>query len=88
MGESNHHRQELEKIVVRGNVARAGRGQLLAFTVVIAGLCVVGLLVYTGSSLAGLSLVIAELVGLGGLFVTRKRHEDRERSQKRRALSG
>lgn len=80
------HRQELEKIVVNSNVSRAAIGQWLAFGLALGGMVIAGLLVYTGHSVKGLSLVIAELVGLAGLFVLQKRRQEQELAQKREAL--
>ena len=80
------HRQDLERIVVNSNVGHARVGQWLAFLLALAGMAIAGLLIYTGHSVKGFSLVVGELVGLAGLFLYQRRRQEHELATKRQAL--
>ena len=80
------HRQEIERTVIQNQVRLASIGQWVSAVVALAGMGTAGLLIYTGNSVQGFSLVVGELIGLAGLFVYQKRRESFELARKREAL--
>jgi len=78
------HRQALESVVINGNVAAQGRGQLYAFILglitVIGG---IGLIAFN-KDVQGLAAIITAFTGLAGLFIYGRVEQSRERERKRR----
>ncbi|TFH06571.1 MAG: DUF2335 domain-containing protein [Candidatus Atribacteria bacterium] len=74
------HRQEIEKIVIRGDSKRAWAGLLVGGSLSLC--CVVGgiVLVVCGQPTAGATIATASVVGLAGVFVygTHSRRVERE----------
>ena len=88
MAESQHtHRQELEKHVIKSNVAAQKLGTILGFvvamTVVLGGM----FLVYEGKNGAGLAAILTALASLVGVFVYSKHEQQKELAKKTNALA-
>ena len=80
------HRQDLEKSRMLADIGNEKRGQWFAFALAL--LIFVGsfLLVWQGKSVAGLTLLIAEIATLVGLFIYGKESKHRELERRRQAL--
>lgn len=88
MAESQHaHRQELEKHVIKSNVAAQKLGTILGFvvamTVVLGGM----FLVYEGKNGAGLAAILTALASLVGVFVYSKHEQQKDLAKKTNALA-
>ena len=84
--EQSAHRQSLEKARVHADIGNEKRGQLFAFIIALV-LFVGGLaIVWQGRSVAGLTLLIAEIATLAGLFVYGKESKTRELERRRQEL--
>lgn len=75
------HRHKLEEAVVTGEIALARSGQRFAAGLSILGLVAGTLLVYSGQSGAGLTVITTFVVSLAGLFLKaqKERREERQR---------
>ncbi len=80
------HRQSLEKARVYADIHNEKLGQWLAF--VLALVIFVGgfVLVWQGKSIAGITLLLAEIGTLAGLFVYGKESKRRELERRRQEL--
>ena len=78
----SRHRQELESIVVRGDISRARTGLISGLVLSLAFLCVAGLLIYSGHDWAGVTLGTADLAALVGVFVYGRISRKSERASK------
>ncbi|MDO8795616.1 MAG: DUF2335 domain-containing protein [Vicinamibacterales bacterium] len=78
------HRQQLESMVVNGNVTSQKRGQLFAFVLglvaIVGGIVLIGL----DKDTQGLAAIITAFVALAGVFVYGRWEQERERERKRR----
>ncbi len=80
------HRESLEALVVKGNLASQTRGSYFAF--LLALVCIAGgfSLVYAGKSGEGISAIITSITGLVGVFIYSKHEQKKERVEKALAL--
>jgi len=88
MAESQHsHRQDLEKHVIKSNVAAQKLGTILGFivamTVVLGGMW----LVHDGKSIAGLASILTALASLVGVFLYSKHEQQKDLEKKTEALA-
>jgi len=83
----SQHRQGLEKTVIESRTRNESRGQTFAF--ILALVIAVGsiTLIATGKPIAGLSLLVAELVALTGVFIYGRKRQENELAQKRQTLT-
>ncbi len=72
----------IESAAVYGELEQAKRGSRYGLTAVIAGMVVAGAAVLTGHSLEGLAVVMAELIGLGSVFIYGERQRRKERTDR------
>lgn len=63
------HRQELERNVILGNVRRADRGQVIAGSIGILGLCFALVIALAVDPWAGVAFGGIDLAGLAGVFI-------------------
>ncbi|MGC9292223.1 MAG: DUF2335 domain-containing protein [Acidobacteriaceae bacterium] len=80
------HREELESLVVNGNLANQTRGSIFAF--ILALVIVLGgiFLMYVGKDVYGFATIIMSIVSLASVFVYSKREQRKERIEKAEAL--
>ncbi|MHB1701679.1 MAG: DUF2335 domain-containing protein [Acidobacteriaceae bacterium] len=80
------HRESLEALVVKGNLASQTRGSYFAF--ILALVCIAGgfSLVYTGRSGEGISAIIISIASLVSVFIYSKHEQKKERVEKALAL--
>ena len=76
------HRQELEKIIVKGNSRHQAWGISAAFLLSIVTIAVGVFLIYNDKDASGLAIIIADLVALAGVFVYARQTQQKERSEK------
>lgn len=76
------HRQEIEKIVVRGNSRHQTWGILAAFLLSIVIVCVGAFLIYNDKDIYGLTVILGDLAALAGVFVYARRSQQQERTEK------
>jgi uncharacterized membrane protein len=80
------HRQSLENARVHADITNEQRGQVLAFiialVVFLGGLAII----WQGKSVAGLTLILAEIATLAGLFIYGKESKTRELERRRQDL--
>jgi uncharacterized membrane protein len=72
--EESAHRRSVEWEIVRGENARANRGQVFGLTVFLTGLLVGGALAFAGHDMAGSIIAGADLVAGAAIFVRGARH--------------
>lgn len=75
------HRQELEKVVVKGNIESERRGQERAFWLSVLVIGIGGLLIWNDKSVSGLVLIISDLVALASVFVYGRYQARKEREK-------
>jgi uncharacterized membrane protein len=80
------HRQDLEKSRVLADIDNERRGQWLAFALALFMFVGGFLLVWQGTSVVGLTLLIAEIAALVGLFIYGKESKHRELERRRQDL--
>lgn len=80
------HRQSLEKARLESDSKNEARGQWFAFVITMAVVAAGTFLSYAGQSTAGLSLMLADLALLAGVFVYGKRIQVKELREKMKAL--
>lgn len=80
------HRQDLEKSRVLADIDNEKRGQWFAFALALLMFVGAFLLVWQGKSVAGLTLLIAEIATLAGLFIYGKESKHRELERRRQEL--
>jgi len=80
------HRQDLEKSRVLADINNEKRGQWFAFALALLMFVGAFLLVWQGKSVAGLTLLIAEIATLVGLFIYGKESKYRELERRRQDL--
>lgn len=80
------HRRELEHMRVAGDVKNERLGQHYAFVLSLLIVGAAGLLIWTGKSVMGLSLVLADVAALAGAFLVGRHWQRKERAEKLREL--
>lgn len=88
MAESqSRHRQAMEKFVVEAKTRYEGRSQILAaiIALVLGGGSI--WLISIGKSIEGVSAIIAELVAFTWVFIYGRKRQERELTEKKRALT-
>ncbi len=78
------HRRSVELEIVRGENARANRGQVFALVVLLAGLGLSGWLVKEGHDLAGTTVAGGNLLGMAALFLRASRDRIRDEGPRAR----
>ena len=76
------HRQEIEKVAVKGGNSRSWWGLWLGFSIAVIALAASVVLVLTGHSPAGITIAGIDIVGLAAVFVYGKSDQRKERVQK------
>ena len=76
------HRQELEKTVVRANVAAERRAQHSAFFLGVLVITIGGVLIYFDKDVQGLAAILGTLATLAGVFVYGRYQQAQERKRK------
>jgi hypothetical protein len=76
------HRQDIEKVAVKGGNSRSWWGLALGFAISVIALGVSALLVLKGHSPAGITIGAIDIVGLASVFVYGKRDQRKERVEK------
>jgi len=80
------HRESMEALVVKGNLARQREGAYFAFILAFLTICGGIFLLYSGRSIAGLVAILTPLATLAGVFVYTKHEQRKERVEKAKAL--
>jgi uncharacterized membrane protein len=78
------HRHELERMTVREATNRSWWGLRLGFIITIAVIGVAAAAIFTGRSLIGFGLVLADLAALAGVFAYGRSEQRKERVEKNR----
>lgn len=81
------HREELEKMVISGNVSSQKRGSIFAFIICLVAIVGGFTLIIMGHSAYGLAAIISSLATLAGVFVYAKHQQRKERQEKATALA-
>lgn len=76
--EQAQHRRRLEESVTNANTKLETRGQFFGFLIAMTALMGGGYLIASGQSVWGISLPIATIAGLAGVFVWKSRERKRE----------
>lgn len=76
------HRQELEKILVKGNSRHQTWGLLAAFLLSAAIISAGVFLIYNDKDAYGLTMILGDLAALAGVFVYARRSQQQERIEK------
>ncbi len=76
------HRQDLEKIIVKGNSRHQTWGVFAAFLLSIFTIVVGVFLIYNDKDASGLAIIITNLVALAGVFVYARQAQKKERDEK------
>ena len=76
------HRQELEKTVVRANVAAERRAQHSAFFLGVLVITIGGVLIYFDKDVQGLAAILGTLATLAGVFVYGRYQQAQESKRK------
>src|SRR5438270_668039 len=80
------HRQSLEKAGVHADIGNEKRGQVLAFIIALVLFLGGVTIVWQGKSVAGITLMLAEIATLAGLFIYGKESKTRELERRRQEL--
>ena len=80
--DKGQHRQEIERVVVRGNDRRADRGQLLAWVFAVLALTCGFVLIMTDRSSYGIAVVVTAVAPLVGVNLIGRYVAQRERRKK------
>lgn len=80
------HRESLEALALRANIARETRGAYFAFVLAVITISGGIFLIHEGKSTSGLVAVIASLGTLLGVFIYSKYEQRRERERKAQTL--
>lgn len=84
MAEANQkHRHGLEAIVIPASARAEARGQWFGFILALVILAIAAFFIANGLSVVGLSLIVADMVALVGLFVYVHKAKEREIARKR-----
>ncbi len=86
--EQAKHRRELEALVIRGDNARANRGQWMAFFLAVFFGALGAGLVYVGHDTGGAAIATTSVVGLVTVFITGSYRRKSERIEKQKIMSG
>lgn len=81
-----HHRMELEKAVILGDVSRSNRGLWMAGSGVIAVLVVAAVVILTGHDTAGIVIASVDIGSIVAVFIYGTESRRRERNEKARAV--
>lgn len=80
------HRQDLEKIVVKGNSRQQAFGTVTAFLLSLMVVAAGTFLIYNDKDVTGFWLIVADLAALAGVFVYGRRSQSKERLEKLAAI--
>jgi uncharacterized membrane protein len=80
------HRQQLESVVIRGNVDAQKRGQWMAYSTGLMVLAAAVGLMLAGKAEVGAWVLFGDLLVFAGMFVLGKKSQQKERAEKRDAM--
>lgn len=81
------HRESLETMVVKGNVANQRLGSIFAFIICVLAISGGFWLINTGKSAAGLASILTPLAGVIAVFFYSKKEQKAERIEKSNVLT-
>lgn len=80
------HRENLETLVVAGNVKAQARGTMYAFIICVIALVAGFYLVHEGRNVAGFASIVGAMGGVLGTFIYSRNEQRKERIEKSNAL--